>query len=317
MLPKKQISTHMIDIRTNSDTPTSDPIPDHIYSIHQSLIQQNIITHPEIIHCSEEWINKLEKDIPNPLKSSRLKRCHYVNHCPICNHLRKQRVLSQMNPYRQSLLDNDGRNLLLTLTLRHHKSHSFEFLHRILNESIGLLKTSRTFSKKLFPSKYRLYVLTEYEISWSEEFGYSPHCHLQIGTTNQMPLNEIQSLLSEEWRRIVSRVSPSKNVIPSYEKGVDVSDNPSGEHSKDKDPFEMESLRKLQKKSKRMIKERFRKENSYSLIQIQSMISDNTSASSDFLPVLKTIYKKTLKRFRSFFLNLNRRHPLYSQVIQN
>ena len=303
-------------IINNSDTHTSDPIPPYIYSIHQSLIQQNIITHPEIITCSQQWINKLEKDIPNPSKSKRVKRCHYVNHCHICNHLRKQRVLSQMNPYRQILLDNDGRNLLLTFTLRHHQSHSFEFLQKILNESIGLLRTSRTFSKKLFPSKHRLYVLTEYEISWSADNGYSPHCHLQIGTTNPMPLDEIQSLLAEEWRRIIAKVSPTKNVIPSYEKGVDVSDNPSGEHSKDKDPFEMESLKKLQRKSKRMIKERFRKENSYSLIQMQSMISEDTSESSEFLSVLKTIYQKTLKRFRSFFLNLNRRHPLFSQVIQ-
>jgi hypothetical protein len=131
-----------------------------------------------------------------------------------------------------------------------------------------------------------------------------------------MPLDEIQSLLTQEWRRIVAKVSPTKNVIPSYKKGVDVSDNPSGEHSKDKDPFEIESLKKLQRKSKRMIQERFRKENSFSLIQMQSMISEDTSESSDFLPVLKTIYQKTLKRFRSFFLNLNRRHPLFSQVIQ-
>ena len=111
-----------------------------------------------------------------------------------------------------------------------------------------------------------------------------------------MPLDEIQSLLAQEWRRIVAKVSPTKNVIPSYEKGVDVSDNPSGEHSKDKDPFEMESLKKLQRKSKRMIKERFRKENSFSLIQMQSMISEDTSESADFLPVLKTIFKKSLKR---------------------
>ena len=98
-----------------------------------------------------------------------MKRCHYVNHCLICNHLRKQKVLSQMNPYRQIILDNDGRNILLTFTLRHHQSHSFEFLQKILIESIGLLRTSRTFSKKLFPSKHRLYVLTEYEISWSTD----------------------------------------------------------------------------------------------------------------------------------------------------
>ncbi len=61
----------MIDIRTNSDTPTSDPTPPHIHSIHQSLIQQNIITHPEIITCSQQWIKKEEKDIPNPSKSQR------------------------------------------------------------------------------------------------------------------------------------------------------------------------------------------------------------------------------------------------------
>ena len=138
-------------IRTNSDTLSSDPIPSHIYSIHQSLIQQNIITHPEIITCSQQWINKLEKDISNPSKSNRMKRCHYVNHCLICNHLRKQKILSQMNPYRQIILDNDGRNILLTFTLRHHQSHSFEFLQKILNESIGLLRTSRTFSKKVVP----------------------------------------------------------------------------------------------------------------------------------------------------------------------
>ena len=131
-----------------------------------------------------------------------------------------------------------------------------------------------------------------------------------------MPLDEIQSSLAEEWRRIVAKVSPTKNVIPCYKKGVDVSDKPSGEHSKDKDPFEMESLKKLQRKSKRMFKERFRKENSFSLIQMQSMISEDTSESSEFLSVLKTIYKKTMKRFRSFFLKLNRRHPLFSQVIQ-
>ena len=159
----------MIDIRTNSDTPKSDPIPPHIYTIHQSLIQQNIIIHPEIITCSQQWIKKEEKHISNPSKSNRMKRCHYVNHCPICNHLRKQKVHAEMTPYRQFLLDNVGRNLLLTLTLRHHQSHSFEFLQNILNESIGLLRTSRTFSKKLFPSKHRLYVLTEYEISWSAD----------------------------------------------------------------------------------------------------------------------------------------------------
>ena len=258
----------MMVIRTNSDTPTSDPIPPHIYSIHQSLIQQNIITHPEIITCSQQWINRLEKDIPNPSKSNRMKRCHYVNHCPICNYLRKQKVHAEMTPYRQVLLDNGGKNLLLTFTLRHFKSHLLITLQEVLSESIRLLRTSRTFSKKLFPSKHRLYTLTEYEISWSEEFGFAPHCHLQIDTTNPMPADEIQTILSKEWRRIVSKVTPYKNFIPSYEKGVDVSDNPSGKHSKDKDPYGLDAIKELQKKSNRKMKERFRKKDSFSQFQM-------------------------------------------------
>ena len=187
----------MIDIRTLPDTQSSDPIPDHIHSIHQSLIQQNIITHPEIITCSQQWIKKEEKDIPNPSKSKRVKRCHYVNHCPICNYLRKQKIHAEMNPYRQVLLDNGGKNLLLTFTLRHFKSHLLMTLQEVLSESIKKLKESRPYSKQLFPSEHRLYTLTEYEISWSEENGYAPHCHLQIGTTNPMPPDEIQTILSK------------------------------------------------------------------------------------------------------------------------
>jgi len=82
------------DIRTNSDTSSiyeqrgwkrSDPIPPHIYDIHRSLVEEGIITNPPIINCSKQFIRKLEPDIPNPDKPRRIKRCHYVNHCPICN----------------------------------------------------------------------------------------------------------------------------------------------------------------------------------------------------------------------------------------
>ena len=120
-----------------------------------------------------------------------------MNHCPICNHLRKQQVHTQMTPFRQILLDNGGKNILLTFTLRHIKSHLLVTLQEVLTESFRKLKVSRTYSKHLFPSEHRLYTLTEYEISWSEEFGYAPHCHLQIGTTNPMQTDEIQTILSK------------------------------------------------------------------------------------------------------------------------
>ena len=140
----------MIDIRTLPDTQSSDPIPDHIYAIRQSLVEENIITHPEIITCSQQWIKKEEKDIPNPYKSQRLKRCHYVNHCPICNYLRKQKVHAEMTPYRQVLLDNGGKNLLLTFTLRHFKSHRLVTLQEVLSESIKKLKESRPTQNSYF-----------------------------------------------------------------------------------------------------------------------------------------------------------------------
>ena len=219
-----------------------------------------------------------------------------------------------MTPYRQVLLDNGGRNILLTFTLRHIKSHRLVTLQEVLRESIMKLKVSRTYSKHLFPSEHRLYTLTEYEISWSEENGYAPHCHLQIGTTNPMPPDEIQPILSKEWRRIVSKVSPYKNFIPSYAKGVDVSENPSGEHSKDKDPYGLDALREMQKKSNRTMKERLRKKDSYSQIQMQSHVAEKSTSFNLFISVLKEIYITTVKRFQSLFFKPNPQHHLFSQV---
>ena len=59
------------DIRTNSDKSTiyedrgwkrSDPVPDHIYDIHMSLVEEEVIIRSEIISCSKQFISKIEKD---------------------------------------------------------------------------------------------------------------------------------------------------------------------------------------------------------------------------------------------------------------
>jgi hypothetical protein len=137
---------------------------------------------------------------------------------------------------------------------------------------------------------------------------------LQIGTTNPIPSDEIQPILSKEWRRIVGKVTTNKNFIPSYAKGVDVSDNPSGEHSKDKDPYGLDVIKGLQRKSREMINERFRKKNSYSHMQMQSLVTENTTSFPQFIYVLKEIYTNTLKRFRSLIFYPNRCNPLFSNV---
>ena len=131
----------------------SDPIPEYIYDIHRSLVEKGIITHSEIIKCSKEFIRKLEPDLLKPTKPSRLKRCHYVNRCPICNYLRKEYVHMKSSPFRQRLLDNGGRNLLLTFSLNHQKTHRLVTSQKILVFSIKKIKESRLFSKELFPSK--------------------------------------------------------------------------------------------------------------------------------------------------------------------
>ena len=180
-------------------------------------------------------------------------------------------------------MDNGGRNLLLTFTLRHLKTHRLVTSQKILVYSIKKLKESRPFSKELFPSKHRLYILTEYEISWSEENGYAPHCHLQVGTTNPMSTDEMQSILVSEWRRIVGKVS-SKSFIPSYAHGVDVSNNPSGKHSQDKDIDELRSMEAMHKRTAKQTRERLRKKGSFSQIQINIMLLKKRQPPTNFSP---------------------------------
>jgi len=221
-----------------------------------------------------------------------------------------------MTPYRQVLLDNGGKNILITFKLR-HKNDSLLKLQNVLKESIKKLKDDNIWKNILFPSKYRLYVKTEFEISWSNQNGFHPHCHLQIGTTNPMETEEIKSLIAPVWKRIVTDVSPNKHFIPNLTNGVDVRKSLSGKHSEDKDTYGIDTLKKLHKKSKQQMKERFNESNtdttrrfngSYSHLEMQSNLGDI------FIPILKEIYQKTIKSFRRLFLNINSHHDLFSKI---
>ena len=311
----------MINVRANTNTTSSDvykqrgwkrsdPIPEYIYDIHRSLVEEEIITHPEIIRCSKEFIRKLDPDLTNATKPRRLKRCHYVNLCPICNFLRKEYVHMKSSPFRQRLLNNGGRNLLLTFSLRHQKTHRLMTSQKILVYSIKKIKESRLFSKELFPSKHRLYIVTEYEINWSEENGYAPRCHLQVGTTNPMLTDEIQSKLVSEWRRIIGKVS-SKSSIPSYAHGINVSENPSGKHSQDKDIDELKSIETMYKRTSKQKRELLRTKGSFSQTEMQYFVTEKKTTTKEFFAVLKEIYKNTPRSFRGLFFKVNSRHPFY------
>ena len=148
-----QLNASSYDVITNSDTSSlyadrgwnkSDPVPDYIYDIRQSLVENKIITHQEILKCSTEFIVKIEKHLPIKSRPRRIKRCHYVNHCPICNYLREEEVEQGINPFRHILLNNAGKNVLMTFKPR-HKNDSLLHLQNILKESIKKLKDNNIF----------------------------------------------------------------------------------------------------------------------------------------------------------------------------
>ena len=82
-------------------------------------------------------------------------------------------------------------------------------------------------------------------------------------------------------------------------------------------PFGMDKLKRLHKKSHKEMKEKFKKLNtagterikgSFSLLQMQSDLKDI------FIPVLKEIYRSSVKRFRRIFFNVNAKQPLFSNI---
>ena len=285
------------DIRTNSDTSSlyadrgwnkSDPVPDHIYDIRQSLVENKIITHQEILKCSTEFIVKIEKHLPIKSRPRRIKRCHYVNHCPICNYLREEEVEQGMNPFRQFLLNNAGKNILMTFKLR-HKNDSLLHLQNVLKDSIKKLKDDNIWKRILFPSKYRFYVKIEFEISWSEDNGFHPQAHLQIGTITPMPTEGIKSLIAPAWKRIVINVTSNKHYIPNLTNGVDVRESVSGKYSEDKKHFE-DAMKNLNKKSNKDMGDKLKKINMGDTPSIKSSYSQfemNSNLDDTFIPLVK------------------------------
>ena len=190
-------------------------VPTHIHQIHKSLIHHNIITHPRVINCSSFYW-KQEKDLPFPDRHKLINRCGNVHLCPICSYLQDRKIFARVKPMSNLLQQHDGDVHLITLTLRHNRSHTLQQLSEVLNKSVKEIKTSYPF-KKFYGSKDRLFSLSKYEVSWSEDYGYHPHCHIQIGTTNPTPMKLIESELKSKWIEIVTKHAPDRTMIPSEE----------------------------------------------------------------------------------------------------
>ena len=162
-----------------------------------------------------------------------------------------------MDPFRQFLLNNDGKNILMTLKLS-HKNDSLLHIQNVLKESIKKLKDDNIWKRILFPSKYRFYVKTEFEISWSEDVGFHPHAHLEIGTNNTIATEEIKFLLAPAWKRLVTNLTSNEHYIPNLNNGVDFRESVSGKYSEDKKHFE-DAMKNLNKDSNKYMKNKFKK----------------------------------------------------------
>ncbi len=205
------------------------------------------------------------------------------------------------------LQQHDGDIHLITFTLRHNRSHTLQQLSEVLNKSVKEIKTSYPF-KIFYGSKDRLFSLSKYEVSWSEDYGYHPHCHIQIGTTNPTPMKLIESELKSKWIEIVTKHSPDRTMIPSEEFCCHLVSNPSIEHSLDK------------------IDDFFRGKKSINKEGLQKIITDDIQSTVDepplvveptlfqrILAVLKTIYNNLLNRYR-MRLDVNKKHVLYQPI---
>ena len=281
-------------------------VPTHIHQIHQSLIHHNIITHPRVINCSSFYW-KQEKDLPFPDRHKLINRCGNVHLCPICSYLQDRKIFARVKPMSNLLQQHDGDVHLITFTLRHNRSHTLQQLSEVLNKSVKEIKTSYPF-KIFYGSKDRLFSLSKYEVSWSEDYGYHPHCHIQIGTTNPTPMKLIESELKSKWIEIVTKHAPDRTMIPSEEFCCHLVSNPSIEHSLDK------------------IDDFFRGKKSINKEGLQKIITDDIQSTVDepplvveptlfqrILAVLKTIYNNLLNRYR-MGLDVNKKHVLYQPI---
>ena len=272
-----------------------------VYKIHKSLVEHNIINKQRVKECST--IKMRTDDLKNNKgHSKRLLRCGYVHLCPICSAIQDKKIIKKVRPLVNLLQQHDGDVHLITFTLRHNRSHSLEELTEVLNKSVKEIKTSYPF-KKYYSSKDRLFSLSKYEVSWSEDYGFHPHCHLQIGTTNQTPLKLIESEFKTKWIEIVTKHSPDRTMIPSEDYCCHLVSNPSVEHSMEKVEIPSRGRRTFNQEG------------------LQKIVMDNDSAADEpplvepnlfkkIVNALKTIYKNCLNRYRYVF-QVNKRHPLF------
>ena len=300
-------------------------VPSHIHKIHQSLIHHNIITHPRVINCSSFYW-KQEKDLPFPDRHKLINRCGNVHLCPICSYLQDRKIFARVLPYVDTIKKNDGDIHLLTFNLRHNPSHPLKDLKEVLHKSVTHFKKTYPY-KKYYGTKDRLFSLTQYETSWSQNSGFHYHAHCHIGTTNIASKEQIESEMKQKWVDVVSLHTNDTSMIPNKEYGFDVGVNRDDAWYVERKSLNEKRFEEFCRENNQNVKEIFKnKRKSISKENLEKIVVDyhdsieekqpsptTTKIVKKVISVLKTVYSSCLKRYRVIF-QVNKRHYLFQHI---
>ena len=299
-----------------------------IYEIHQSLVQENIITKQSIRECSTKR-GMFEIDYINRKPHyKRILRCRNDNGCPICSYKRDREIFARVSPYVDTIKKYDGDIHLLTFNLRHNPSHTLKDLQEVLHKSVTHFKKTYPY-KKYYGTKDRLFSLTQYETSWSQNSGFHYHAHCHIGTTNNVSKEEIESDMKQKWIDVVSLHTNDTSMIPNKDYGFDVGVNRDDAWYVERKSLNEKRMEDYFKENHQDLQEIFNnKRRSISKENLEKIVVDYHHSLEDKQPspttkkivnkvisVLKTVYSSCVKRYRVIF-QVNKNHHLF-QHLQN
>lgn len=147
-------------------------------------------------------------------------RCGSVWACPACAHQIASRrvtdVIDCVNWWRGKQRGNDV--AMLTLTVRHRAGEDLRALRRALSDAWRKLQQSRVW-QYLRELCGALHMVRCHDVTWSELNGFHPHVHAMLLCENPQRASDFQELITEEWRRIVTRTMGAEH-LPSIAKAV-------------------------------------------------------------------------------------------------
>ncbi len=163
-----------------------------------------------------------------------LVRCGSWSACPVCSAAIAARRGQEIEEAIRKHLESGGEVLMVTVTLRHHKGHSFRELMEVLNDSWRYMKAGgswqggkrRRDGTRRMGWKERIgYVgaISGTEATYGNTHGWHPHKHVLFFLEKPIPVEVLQAFLRFLRERWEKRVSGHHGLpAPSREHGVNI-----------------------------------------------------------------------------------------------